>query len=120
MSELDRDTLEDLLALAHQVVIGTTQDTLRADAGYYPALIKARKAYLKARVDAIASIRPLTPIDILGDMYHYGASLQPWNHRIPWNCLTYYDGCNCSGGPYYQMPSSEEAPSSDTPGDSRT
>ena len=111
MSELDRDTLKTLLALAHEVVIGTTQDTLKEGSAYLPHMLKARKEYLKARTDAVAKVRPLTPVDILGDMYHYGASLQPWNHHIPWNCPTYYDGCNCEGGPYYQMPSSEEAPS---------
>lgn len=33
--------------------------------------------------------------------YHEGAAQQPWNHRIPWNCPTYWDGCNCEGGPYF-------------------
>ena len=33
--------------------------------------------------------------------YHQGAAQQPWNHRIPWNCPTYWDGCNCEGGPYF-------------------
>jgi hypothetical protein len=28
-------------------------------------------------------------------LYHYAATKQPNNHRIPWNCPTYYDGCNC-------------------------
>lgn len=29
--------------------------------------------------------------------YHQAAAEQPWNHRIPWNCPTYFDGCNCGG-----------------------
>lgn len=33
--------------------------------------------------------------------YHAAAKRQPWNHRIPWNCPTYWDGCNCPGGPYF-------------------
>lgn len=33
--------------------------------------------------------------------YHAAAKQQPWNHRIPWNCPTYWDGCNCEGGPYF-------------------
>lgn len=33
--------------------------------------------------------------------YHEGAAQQLWNHRIPWNCPTYWDGCNCEGGPYF-------------------
>ena len=101
---MDKATLEDLLSKAHEVIIGTTQDTLRRDAAYYSALIDARTRYLKARVDAVAQERPLTSLDVLGDMYQYGASLQPWNHRIPWNCRTYYDGCNCDGGPFYDRP----------------
>ena len=27
--------------------------------------------------------------------YHNVAKAQPLNHRIPWNCPTFYDGCNC-------------------------
>lgn len=27
--------------------------------------------------------------------YHEAAAEQPWNHHIPWNCPTFYDGCNC-------------------------
>jgi hypothetical protein len=23
------------------------------------------------------------------------AAEQPWNHGIPWNCPTFWDGCNC-------------------------
>lgn len=33
--------------------------------------------------------------------YHEAAERQPWNHHIPWNCPTYFDGCNCDGGPYF-------------------
>ena len=27
--------------------------------------------------------------------YHQAAAAEPFNHRIPWNCPTYWDGCNC-------------------------
>lgn len=66
---------------------------------------------MKARIDACAAVRQLTPDDIggctcgwhkAGDhnispecLYHYAAALQPGNHQIPWNCPTYFDGCNC-------------------------
>lgn len=109
---LDEATLSDLLAKAHEVVTWTTQDTLRRDAAGLKHLIRARQDYLRALVSALASIRPLTPADALGCvcggdsgepdtencMYHYAASLQPDNHRIPWNCPTFYDGCNCEEG----------------------
>lgn len=36
--------------------------------------------------------------------YHQAAAAEPWNHRIPWNCPTYWDGCNCEGGPFYDKP----------------
>lgn len=36
--------------------------------------------------------------------YHNAAERQPWNHHIPWNCSTYYDGCNCKDGPYFYKP----------------
>lgn len=32
--------------------------------------------------------------------YHVTAESQPWNHQFPWNCPTYWDGCNCQGGPF--------------------
>jgi hypothetical protein len=35
--------------------------------------------------------------------YHASAAQQPWNHRIPWNCPTFYDGCNCDDGPYFPI-----------------
>lgn len=28
--------------------------------------------------------------------YHASAAAQPSNHGIPWNCPTYWDGCNCA------------------------
>lgn len=28
--------------------------------------------------------------------YHASAAAQPGNHGIPWNCPTYWDGCNCA------------------------
>jgi hypothetical protein len=91
----------------------TGQDTLRKDAAGLKHLLAARHAYLKARVDHFAATRPLTSRDSDGCtcgavrreapdpkscLYHYAAALQPWNHRIPWNCPSYYDGCNCDGG----------------------
>lgn len=114
MAELGNDELLDLLSLAHVVVTWTGQDTLRRDAAGYPHLIKARQDYLKARVEALAKAGPLAVLDCggctcggrevkAGCMYHYAASLQPWNHRIPWNCPNYYDGCNCEGGPFYEQ-----------------
>jgi hypothetical protein len=30
--------------------------------------------------------------------YHLAAAADPGNHRIPWNCPTYWDGCNCPEG----------------------
>lgn len=27
--------------------------------------------------------------------YHAAAAANPRDHRIPWNCPTYWDGCNC-------------------------
>lgn len=100
---LDHDTLVLLLELAHRVIIGTTQDTLKKDSAYMPHLLKARDAYLKARADALAPVQAMSPLDVL-DLYKYGAGLQPWNHQFPWNCPSYYDGCNCEGGPYYDRP----------------
>lgn len=101
-------TIEELLAKAHDVVTWTTQDTIRPDAAGAPHLYTARREYLHARVDYYAAIRPVTTIDTGGCtcpnphnpnpdrcVYHYAAQLQPGNHRIPWNCPTYYDGCNC-------------------------
>lgn len=130
MPELDRGVLEELLELAHRVVSGTDQDVLRPKAAYYRHIVKARQDYLRARISALAEVRPLTSRDTLGCtcnahtrarsvvacttdahepdfencMYHLGASLQPWNHRIPWNCPTFYDGCNCEGGPFVERP----------------
>lgn len=108
-----QEMLEDLLARAHQVVTWTTQDTIRRDAAGAQHLRDARQAYMKARIDAFAALRPLTITDFGGCicmakahkpdfvncMYHYAASIQPDNHRIPWNCPTYYDGCNCEPRP---------------------
>lgn len=31
----------------------------------------------------------------LTDEYRARAAAAPWDHRIPWNCPTFYDGCNC-------------------------
>lgn len=27
--------------------------------------------------------------------YHRAAAEEPENHSIPWNCPTYWNGCNC-------------------------
>jgi hypothetical protein len=104
--ELSGEQLADLLGKAHAVVTWTTQGTLKPDAAGYKWLVKARQDYLRARIDAVAAVRLLGITDLMGCtcggndiascMYHYGASLQPGNHRIPWNCPTYYDGCNCA------------------------
>jgi hypothetical protein len=102
-------------------VIWTTQDVLDCKAAGVQYLVKARQKYLKARIDLFADRRPLMPMDLGGCtcgwqalhdktpdrdcLYHYAAALQPWNHRLPWNCPAYYDGCNCDGGPFYERPS---------------
>lgn len=100
-----------LLELADRVVTWTTQDTLKKSAAGYAALVAARQEYYKARIDMLASHgHQLTSLQTGGCtcdwrdpehkispscLYHYAARLQPENHRIPWNCPTYYDGCNC-------------------------
>jgi hypothetical protein len=28
--------------------------------------------------------------------YHSYAAAHPDDHQIPWNCPTFYDGCNCA------------------------
>lgn len=82
-------------------------------------------AYHVARTKYFATRRPLNHYDYsgcagcmgpVGDdgkhvwnirddcSYHLAAKLQPWNHRIPWACGNYYDGCNCEGGPFYDPP----------------
>jgi len=104
---LDRETLEKLLHLAHNVILGTTQDVLRTDAAYYPHLERMRNTYARAYIEALAPVVPLQVHDII-TYYHYAAHLQPWNHAIPWNCPAYYDGCNCPGGPYYTRPEAEK------------
>jgi hypothetical protein len=107
MTDLDTAALNDLLRKAHAVVTWTGQDTLNRKAAGYKHLAAARHEYLRARVDAYATVRPLTIGDCGGCtcqpygpdcdscLYHYAARLQPDNHRIPWNCPTFYDGCNC-------------------------
>src|SRR6266568_4818949 len=107
--------LPELLEKAHAVVTWTTQDTIRADAAGAGWLKMARENYLLTRVMALNPIRPLTTQDSLGCIchrridpamcpYHLAAKLQPWNHRIPWNCPTFHDGCNCEDGPFYERP----------------
>lgn len=84
-------------------------------------------AYRLARVRYFATRRPLNSYDYGGCTgcshhlradgtgcydwtinddcsYHLAAALQPWNHRIPWACGDYWDGCNCEGGPFYDAP----------------
>lgn len=100
--------IEELLRKAHDVVTWTGQDTIRADSAGASHLFKARYEYYKARVEYYAPLRDLTSLDTGGCqcrdphnpdpnrcLYHYVAQLQPNNHKIPWNCPTYYDGCNC-------------------------
>lgn len=111
-------TVEELLALAHNVVTWADQchEGILTTAGgkhYWPK----RQEYMLAYVRYWATRRPLTVRDVGGCIgcahtpkpdgvgydweirpdcpYHLAASLQPDNHRIPWNCSTYYDGCNC-------------------------
>lgn len=100
--------LEHLLRLAHQVVVWTGQDTIRREAAGTRALTSARASYLKSLIDIKVShgiqlttsetggctCDPHHP-DPVKCLYHYAAAAQPGNHRIPWNCPTYYDGCNC-------------------------
>jgi hypothetical protein len=108
-NRLGEADLERLLSLAHKVVTWTTQDTIRHGAAGTPALIRARQDYYRGRLEAYARVRPLGITDTGGCtcreyppgpdcMYHYAARLQPDNHRIPANCPTYYDGCNCKAG----------------------
>lgn len=99
--------MESLLDLAHNVITWADQcwEGIEKTAGgkhYKPK----QKAYFKARIDLYAPLRPLNPND-LGPFYYEGAAKQPWNHRIPWNCKTYHDGCNCEGGPFYDKPSKQ-------------
>lgn len=106
-SELTREELDHLLRLAGVVITWTTQDTLKPGSAGYPHLIRARQEFLKARLEMKhAHGQLLTSADAGGCtcggheirescMYHYAARLQPDNHRIPWNCPTFYDGCNC-------------------------
>lgn len=120
----EKKELERLLNLAHTTVSWADQCyangiKLAAGGKHYPP---KRDAYMRARVEYYAKRRPLSVIDTGGCscqclgknpdgvyvwdndpncMYHRAAELQPWNHRIAWNCPTYYDGCNCEGGPYF-------------------
>jgi hypothetical protein len=104
----DDCSLASLLEMAHLVVTWTTQDTLREDAAAAPWLIKARQEYLLKRAKILADIKVLTAADVEGCTcldahkpdpdncaYHLAAELQPWNHKIPWNCPAFHDGCNC-------------------------
>jgi hypothetical protein len=62
------------------------------DAGY-PGCICVRPE----RLALSSSKRRLT---ILPDCrYHQIAAAHPHDHRIPWNCPTFYDGCNCETPP---------------------
>jgi hypothetical protein len=40
--------------------------------------------------------------------YHRAAATEPWNHAVPWNCPTFWDGCNCPGGPFYYRNARDE------------
>jgi hypothetical protein len=106
---------EHLLDLAHQAVQWADQCAgeikKAAGAKWY---FKHRHAYMKARLEAFAAVGQLSMRDVPGCacdliaaaktgefvlnpdcLYHLAARLQPDNHRIPWNCPTYWDGCNC-------------------------
>lgn len=110
MGEVSYAELEELLRLADATVAWSCQVQVRLDSPVTAHLYAARNAYYKARCDTFARARPLTPEDCGGCIchwrsgalavrpdcaYHYAAQLQPWNHRIPWNCPAYHDGCNC-------------------------
>lgn len=98
--------LNELLGLAHDAISWARQcwEGIAKTAGgkHWPA---KEAAYYKARIAYLAPRQALSIRD-LGPFYREGAELQPWNHRIPWNCPTYYDGCNCEGGPFYKRPQS--------------
>lgn len=34
--------------------------------------------------------------------YHAYAAANPDSHAIPWNCPTFYDGCNCNNPDWYK------------------
>lgn len=91
----------ELLELAHQAVIWANQcrQGIEGCAGSQ-WFFKALDEYAKARVEYFAEQRPLTLRDTFPSTYRLAAEMQPWNHRIAWNCPTYWDGCNCPGGPY--------------------
>jgi hypothetical protein len=114
MDGFSSEELRELLSIADVVVSWTTQDTLKQSSAGMQHLVDARQKYYKRLIE-IADLHgePVTvsmtggctcrwtkavhrAVDISPDcMYHYAARLQPWNHRIPWNCPTYHDGCNC-------------------------
>lgn len=70
-------------------------------------IVRARRALAKretierlGRPEGCGSCICPTPVD--GEWrirpectYHAAAAANPRNHSIPWNCPTYYDGCNC-------------------------
>ena len=113
MAELGSAALQELLALADDVALWTTQDTLKHQSAGRKHLIRARTRYYLTKIRALdaagiairavdcggctcgATCRPgFTPSEDCA--YHLAARLQPGNHSIPWNCPAYYDGCNCA------------------------
>lgn len=98
------DSLEGLLDLAHEAVLWAEQSSegIEGTAGA-PHYTTSRDAYFKARLAYFVNRRPFRLGD-WGPYYHEAAAMQPWNHRIPWNCPSYWDGCNCEGGPFYSEP----------------
>jgi 2-methylaconitate cis-trans-isomerase PrpF len=104
-------SLEELVGLANAAIAYArqSQELITATAGgsHWPEKYYAfKKAYIQYVVD---SGKQLSVTDVGGCtckdlhekfdddcLYHWGASLQPDNHRIPANCPTYWDGCNCN------------------------
>ena len=98
-------TQDDLLALARNAIAWADQcwEGIEKAAGGKHYRPKA-DAFWKAWVEYWGARRPLTTADTDASTYKMAAALQPWNHRIPWNCPNFWDGCNCEGGPLYDPP----------------
>jgi hypothetical protein len=111
MEAFSSEELRELLSIADVVVSWTTQDTLKRSSAGMQHLVDARQKYYKRLIEVTDLHGEPVTISMTGGcicgwtgsdhkvrddcMYHYAARLQPWNHRLAWNCPTYYDGCNC-------------------------